>query len=78
METLVQEARRQGPIPVGAYRAMVLEGDLRISSQEFSDLEAARSYTNDAASEADDRPPIAVVLDSKFDVVHHGRPYWVT
>jgi hypothetical protein len=74
-ERLREEALRQGEIPVGGFRASVLESDHRISHHDFSSREEACAFANDAASETDDNAPIAYVFDEGFVVVHRGRPY---
>ena len=75
-EQLRREAERQGEIPAGSFRVVVLESDLRISHHDFSTGEDASAYANDAASEADDNPPIAYVFNDLLQVIYEGRPYW--
>ncbi len=71
MDLLVARARELGA--VAAYRALVLEGDSRISHRDFAELAPAAAYCDDAAAEADDAPPIAIVVDREFRIVHRGR-----
>lgn len=75
-ERLIEKARALGPIRERRYRVMVIEGDLQTSNRDFEDLKSAKVYADDAASETDDAPPVAVVLDDRFNVVHEGRPYY--
>ena len=53
----------------------IIEADDRVSTMDFTDLEKAIGYANDAASESDPRPPVAYVVDDRFRVVHEGRHY---
>ena len=75
MPGLVDHARGAGPLARGRFRVVVVESDDRLTTRDFSDLDEARRYADDAASEADDLPPVAVVVDARFCVVHCGRPY---
>ncbi len=77
MDSLVEAAKKLGRIRTKHFRVMVLESDLRRSSQDFRRLEEAKSYADDAASESDDNTPIAIVVDSTFKIVHKGRPYYL-
>jgi hypothetical protein len=76
-EGLVDIARRRGPIPEGHFRVVTIEPDNRPGGGDFDSLERARRYADDAASEAEEVAPIAVVLDRDFQVVHEGRPYYL-
>jgi len=73
---LIEDARVQGPITPGVFRVMVIEGDARVTYHDFTNLEAARIYADDAASETGDHPPLTAVLDEGFRVVYEGRPYY--
>lgn len=76
-ERFVEMARRFGPIAGGQFRVVTIESDHRISSRDLDSLESAKRYADDAVSEGwSDEPPVAVVLDDGFDVVHRGRPYY--
>ena len=77
LDRLVEVARRQGPIPEGHFRVMTIETDNRLGCKDFDSRERAQQYANDAASEADDRTPIEIVLDRNLKVVHKGRPYYL-
>ncbi|MCC6750287.1 MAG: hypothetical protein IT371_21665 [Deltaproteobacteria bacterium] len=74
-QRVVVLARAQGLMRFGTYRVVVLESDGRTSSKDFGLERDARSYADDAASESDDEPPLAFVLDSDFKVVGRGRHY---
>lgn len=72
----VKHARERGPIAPGTYRVVVLEGDERITINDFASFDEARTYAYDCASETDhDNAPIAVVIDSTFVRVEKGGHY---
>jgi hypothetical protein len=73
---IIEKGRLHGPIPSGGQRVMVIECDAKITHHDFSNLEQARMYADDAASETCDHPPLAIVLDDEFRVVYRGRPYY--
>ena len=75
-DPLTEQARAAGPISPGGFRAVVIEPRLRTSYHDFGDLAEARAYANDAASEVDG-PPVAVVLDADFRILHRGRAYYL-
>ncbi|MDQ7779763.1 MAG: hypothetical protein RDV41_08645 [Planctomycetota bacterium] len=77
-DRMIEHARKRGPIAGGHFRVMVLEADLRTTHKDFTSLDEAKSYATDAASESDDTPPIAVVIDSDFRVVFEGKPYYAS
>lgn len=64
-----------GPLAVGSFRVVVCEPDGRVTCRDFAALDEARSYADDAASEAEAGPVVATVLDERFAVVHRGRHY---
>lgn len=68
-------ARRVGPLSHGSFRVMVHEADSRVSSKDFTELESARRYADDAASETENGPVHAYVVDSLFRVVASGEHY---
>ena len=72
----VQKAKAPGPLEAGHYRVVVIESDLENTHLDFADLDEAKRYADDAASETDDNPPVARVFDDAFEVVHRGRPYY--
>jgi hypothetical protein len=75
-ERIVEMARRRGPLFGGRFRVVTIESDDRVSIKDFDSLDGAKQYADDAASEGADMPPVAVVLDDSFHVVHRGRPYY--
>jgi hypothetical protein len=46
-----------------------------MTSHEFDDLEKAKQYADDCASETEDGPVYAYVFDSDFQQVHYGQHY---
>ncbi len=69
------EARAFGPLPAGHFRVLVLESDLRTTRFDTDSFETARAYAVDAASEADDTPPLSFVFNDQFEMVYRGRHY---
>ena len=71
-------ARERGAIASNTFRVVVCEASDEISVKNFTSREEAVAYANDAASETDDIPPIAIVFDDQFRVVHSGRSWsWI-
>lgn len=72
---VIKAARKRGAVSRGGYCVVVLEssGELRVT--DLGDLEDAKQYANDAASESDDPSPLAYVFDDKLQFVAHGRHY---
>jgi hypothetical protein len=68
-------ARRGGPMASGNFRVVVFEADGRSACRDFGDLETARGYADDAASEIEDGIVLADVVDERFQVVHRGAHY---
>lgn len=66
-------ARRQGPLAAGAFRSVVCEADGRFTFRDHVDLEGARTYADDAATESEDGIVLAFVFDHEFELVHEGR-----
>ena len=57
------------------YRVFVREADGRDSVKTFSSLEEARRYADDAASEVENGPVYARVVDPMERLVYEGRHY---
>ena len=72
---IMQEARAAGPLAAGAFRAVVLESDLRLRHRNFESLDEAKRYADDVASEGTEPAPLAWVFDCDFELVHRGRHY---
>jgi len=68
-------ARSFGAIAPGSFRAIVSEGDARVTHRDFDDLATAITYANDAASETEEGPILAWVVDAELRVVHRGVHY---
>ena len=69
-------ARRiAGPIAEGTFRALVYEPDGRATCRDFPDLETARRYADDAASEVEHGVVRSYVLRDDFLCVHVGKHY---
>ena len=75
LDPAAHHARQAGPIAAGAFRAVVIEANARVTRKDFGDLESARQYADDAASEAEDGIVLAYVLDEVLRVIHRGRHY---
>jgi hypothetical protein len=71
----VARARAAGPIAAGSFRVVVFEADGRVHVRDFDELEAARRYADDAASEAEVGVVTSSVLDDQLRVVHRGEHY---
>jgi hypothetical protein len=74
-ETLAELARSQGPLAAGAFRSVVCEADGRATFRDHRDLEGARIYADDAASERELGIVLACVFDHGFALVYRGRHY---
>ena len=72
---VVARARAAGPIAAGWFRVVVFEAGGRVSVRDFEEVEAARRYADDAASEVEDGVVTAVVLDDELRVVRWGEHY---
>ena len=69
-------ARRiAGPIAAGSFRALVYEPDGRATCRDFADLDTARRYADDAASEVEHGVVRSYVLNADFLCVHTGKHY---
>jgi hypothetical protein len=66
-----RRAREAGPLAPGSYRAIPTD---QPGVHDFTDLESARRYADEVASEADyeDVPPTAYIYDSLFVRVDEG------
>ena len=73
MQWIAELARRAGPLATGNYRVVVVESDGNASWEDFTTLEPAHRYAEDAASEEDG--PLAYVLDSEFNLIERGTHY---
>ena len=60
-DRLIEMSRQRGPIGKNCFRVMTIESDARVSSRDFTSLAGAKRYADDAASEADDNPPVAII-----------------
>ena len=67
-------ARSHGPLERG-YRVLVYEADSRISFRDEAELDAAKRYADDAASESESGVVVAYVFNSEFRLLHVGRHY---
>jgi len=70
-----KRAREGGPLAPGWYR--VVPSDMPQNFHDFADLESARGYADDVASEGDyeDIPPTAYIYDSRFELVEEGMHF---
>jgi hypothetical protein len=68
-------ARTFGPMSVNDYRVLVYEPDARVTSKDFPDLDQARQYADDAASESENGIVQALVLNGDLCTLHVGRHY---
>lgn len=68
-------ARRAGELRAGRHRVVVLEADGRVNCSDHDDFAGARQHADDAASETEDGPVIAWVVDEHFELRHVGRHY---
>jgi hypothetical protein len=66
-----------GFLPLGHYRVVVLEQDLRWTTHDFSSLDEANSFASEAVSETGDEQAIAKVYDALHVLVGEGKQYWV-
>jgi hypothetical protein len=72
----VSEAvQARGPVPRGHFRVAVIESSGDLSVRDFADMEIAKQYANDAASESDHPSPLAYVFDDGLRFVVRGRHY---
>jgi len=58
-----------------AYRVLVFEPDGRQSERDFDSQEQANAFADDVSLGKEPLRKIALVLDSKFQVIHKGGPY---
>jgi hypothetical protein len=64
-----------GPIASGTFR-VVVDGDGRATTHyDFASRDDARTFADDAASETQEGPTWAVVLDDALVCIHHGKHY---
>jgi hypothetical protein len=70
----LKAANAHGPLAAGHFRVVFIESSGAMRFRDFAALEAARSYANDVASEADEPAPVAVVVDGSR-VIARGRHY---
>ncbi len=75
LDPAANHARQAGPIASGAFRAVVVEANGRVTHKDFGDQASARQYADDAASESEDVIVLAYVVDAGLSVVHRGRHY---
>lgn len=68
-------ARTFGPMLVGDYRVLVYEPDARVTFKDFSDLDVAKQYADDAASESENGIVQALVFNGDLCTLHVGRHY---
>lgn len=73
---IIQAARKSGDITPNAFRVVVIEPRGRQTTNDFPNRDAAIAYANDAASEWDDEPILAYVLDDEFHIIARGAPYY--
>jgi hypothetical protein len=71
----VAHARAAGPLAKGSYRAMVFEADGRLTHHDFANESQAKAYAIDAASESENGPVSAYVVNSAFFITFRGRHY---
>lgn len=74
-DPLIEILRRRPAAGPGLFRVLVLEADGRNTTRDFADLEAARAYADDAASETEDGPARAYVYDEGLNRLYTGRHY---
>ena len=74
-EWILNAARAGEPVAPGHYRVVVVEARAELSMIDFADRQAAEQYANDAASEADDEPPLAYVFDERLQFLVSGKHY---
>ena len=74
---ILAAARAHGPVAAGSFRVVVLEADQALSVRDFTNLESAQRYAEDAASESDGPggTPYAYVFDDKLVVLGRGSHY---
>jgi hypothetical protein len=74
---VVTAARGHGPLAPGSFRVVVLEADRKLTISDFSNLERAQRYAEDAASESDGPggTPYAYVFDDKLVFLSRGSHY---
>lgn len=72
---IVAAARARGALPAGYYRAFALGPGGLQRHHDFPTLNEAHAYADDVASEADDEPWLAYVLDDRFRIVARGKHY---
>jgi hypothetical protein len=74
-EWIVDVARKHPVELANSYRVVVLEGDSRITINDFDAMADALRYADDAASESDVPWPLAYVFAPGFEFVRLGRHY---
>ena len=74
---IVTAARAHGPVAPGSFRVVALEADGKVTMRDFSNLEGAQRYAEDAASESDGPggTPYAYVFDDRLVFVSRGSHY---
>ena len=73
---VIELAREGGTLADGRFRVVVLESNLSTKVHDFSSLEEATRYADDAASEIEeDHSPLAWILNSAFEIVDRGTHY---
>ena len=68
-------ARQYGSVVPAHYRVIVLEANGKIGCHDFFDLETARSYADDCASEIENGPVLSYVLQEDFAIIYQGSHY---
>ncbi len=68
-------ASRPQASPERPFRVVVLESDADPTVRDFSALEDALNYADDAASESDVPWPLAYVFDGSGNFIRRGRHY---
>ena len=73
---VVTTARGHGPVAPGSFR-VVVEANSELTIEDFADLERARRYAEDAASESDGSggSPYVYVFDDKLEFLGRGLHY---
>jgi len=71
---LIRAAKEKGRIE--GFRTIVVEPSGTITFHDFWLTRKACRYADDAVAEHGDNPPIAIVLDRSFSVIHVGKPYF--
>jgi len=74
---IVTAARAHRLVAPGSFRVVALERDGKLTIRDFSNLEGAQRYAEDAASESDGPggTPYAYVFDDKLVFLSRGSHY---